>query len=62
MTPERWERIKEVLEAALSRKAEERPAFLAKACHGDKTLQSEVDKLLTETERTGSFTPAPGLG
>ncbi len=32
MTPQRWERIKELFEAALERSPEERSAFVAEAC------------------------------
>jgi eukaryotic-like serine/threonine-protein kinase len=51
MTPERWERIKALFDAALERRVEERLAFLAEACHDDWELQSEVETLLIENDR-----------
>lgn len=50
MTPERWERIKALFDAALERRVEERLAFLAEACHDDRELQSAVETLLIENE------------
>ncbi len=50
MTPERWERIARICEAALDRDAEGRDAFLTDACAGDEALRLEVESLLrTET-------------
>ena len=46
MTPERWQRIDALFDAALDRPTEERDAFLAEACDGDAELRCEVDELL----------------
>ena len=46
MTPERWERIKELFEAALERPPAERAEFLARACEGEAALHAEVKRLL----------------
>jgi tetratricopeptide (TPR) repeat protein len=53
MTPERWQRVKEVCDVALEREAGERAAFLAEACAGDGTLLREVEALLAGAD-TGS--------
>lgn len=46
MTPERWQRIKLVLEDALELPSEERSGFLAKVCSDDATLRQEVESFL----------------
>jgi eukaryotic-like serine/threonine-protein kinase len=46
MTPERWQRIKEILHGALRKAPEERSAFLGQACQSDPSLRNEVDSLL----------------
>ena len=46
MNPERWRQIDQLLEAALEREPDERAAFLAAACEGDKSLRLEVESLL----------------
>lgn len=55
MTPDRWERAKELFEAALERSPEDRATFLAEACHGDMALCDEVKRLLGEHDRVGGF-------
>ena len=46
MQPHEWERVKEVLSAALDRPAGERERFLTEACGADQALRREVDSLL----------------
>jgi eukaryotic-like serine/threonine-protein kinase len=46
MTPERWLRVKEVLNGALQVGGEERAEFLGRACQTDPSLRVEVDALL----------------
>jgi serine/threonine protein kinase len=46
MTPERWQRVKLVLEDALELPSEERSGFLAKVCSDDATLRQEVESFL----------------
>ncbi|RMG54074.1 MAG: hypothetical protein D6723_05830 [Acidobacteria bacterium] len=59
MTPERWEQVKELFEAALALEASERAAFLDEACGGDEALRREVESLLASYKRTGSLLEAP---
>src|SRR5882672_2982170 len=58
MTPERWEAIKEVFEAALELEGQSRAAFLEQSCLGDASLRAEVSELITSHERAGSFMAA----
>jgi hypothetical protein len=53
MNPERWKRIKEVFESALEIPAQERDAFLERACSGDRELQREVESLLAADAERG---------
>lgn len=50
----RWERIKDLLEAAVELAPERRRSFLAEACADDPSLRSEVEDLL-EHHQAGSF-------
>src|SRR5579871_5861254 len=64
-TPERWQRIKELVgEAALQAPADRR-AFLDAACAGDADLRREVESLLAAYDRAGDLfepqPPAPSL-
>jgi serine/threonine protein kinase len=59
MTPERYQRIKELFHSALERTAEERPAFLAEACGDDTALLAKVEALVAADEQPGSFMDAP---
>src|SRR5438045_6084784 len=55
MNPEKWERIKELFESAVEREAPDRAQYVAEACEGDESLRCEVDRLLADHERAGSF-------
>ncbi|HEX8118458.1 MAG TPA: serine/threonine-protein kinase, partial [Pyrinomonadaceae bacterium] len=59
MTPERYQRIKELFHSALEHTAEERPAFLAEACGDDTALRAKVEALVAADEQPGSFMDAP---
>ncbi len=61
MTPERWERVKELFEAARKREPGERPAFLNEVCHGDETLRAEIEALLSSDRRARDFLEKPAL-
>src|SRR5919206_3319243 len=50
MTPERWQRIKELFRAALEREAGERAAFLDAECAGDAEVRAEVESLVVAPE------------
>src|SRR6202047_1531841 len=53
LTPDQWENVKELFEAALERPAIERVSFLANAC-SDSTIRREVERLL-ENHSAGSI-------
>jgi serine/threonine protein kinase/tetratricopeptide (TPR) repeat protein len=59
MHPERWERIKELFEAALNRAEPERSSFLVQACVGDESLRREVESLLSAHIHASKFMQAP---
>jgi serine/threonine-protein kinase len=61
MTPDRWHKIKEILQTALERNAGERAEYLDAACAGDPTLRSEVEELLDAHDRAGDFLETPAL-
>jgi serine/threonine protein kinase/TolB-like protein len=61
MTPERWRQVEKLYHAALERPASRRAAFLTGACGADEGLRREVESLLAEHERTGSFIERPAL-
>ena len=51
----RWQRVEELLGAALERDAAEREEFLDEACAGDPELRRELGSLLAAHERTGAL-------
>jgi serine/threonine protein kinase/Tol biopolymer transport system component len=53
-TAARWERVKEMLEAALRLPVGERPAYLDKECGDDAELRREVESLIASHEKAGS--------
>jgi predicted ATPase len=59
VTPERWQRVKEVLYATLEREPAARAGFLAEACAGDEPLRLEVEALLASHERAGDLLETP---
>ena len=61
MSPERWQQIEEVLQAALDRPVTERAAFLAEVCAGDGVLRDEAEQLLSAHEEAGEFLELPAI-
>ncbi|GLC23856.1 protein kinase domain-containing protein [Roseisolibacter agri] len=53
MTPERWQAVEAVVQAALDRTPAERPAYVATACGDDAELRREVESLLGAAPPTG---------
>ncbi|HLX83122.1 MAG TPA: serine/threonine-protein kinase [Terriglobales bacterium] len=54
MDPERWERVSDILDAALRMPAEGRSAYLSKIAVSDPELHREVISLLESNEQAGS--------
>jgi serine/threonine protein kinase/Tol biopolymer transport system component len=61
MTPERWQHVKALLQAALERKPVERTPFLDEACANDPSLRAEVQSLLASFEQAGGFIESPAV-
>ncbi|MEE8586506.1 MAG: serine/threonine-protein kinase, partial [Acidobacteriota bacterium] len=59
MTPERWERIKGLFEAALKRGPKERFGFVSAACRDDPSLRDEVLRLISLDEESASSLHEP---
>ena len=59
MTPERWQKVKEIFDSALQYEPAQRAAFLSNACGGDDALRREVESLITSHEKDGSFIDSP---
>lgn len=51
MSPDRWERIKQLFDEALHLDCASRPAFLAESCRDDDALRTQVESLLDEYEQ-----------
>lgn len=60
MTPDKWERAKELFEAALELDSSQRASFLAKNCR-DESLRQQVETLLINFQEAGSFLDDPAL-
>ena len=63
MKPERWQRIRDVLEKALELAPDERFAYLNQACSSDPSLRQEVETLLASSDDVrSSFLQSEPLG
>jgi serine/threonine protein kinase len=61
MTPERWQKIDELYQAALDQESSQRASFLSQACAGDTALLREVESLIASHEQAGNFIVEPAL-
>ena len=61
MTPERWQRIKQIYHSALELEPGQREAFLKEACAGDEALFKEVMSLLAQEGNSEGFFESPAL-
>lgn len=61
MSPEQWERVKEVFDAATDLPPGEQAGALAALCVGDLTVRAEAERLLSEYARAGEFAPVVEL-
>jgi serine/threonine protein kinase len=59
MTPERFQQVAELFRAACELGAEERAAYLHRACADDAELRREVESLLASHEQAGGFLSEP---
>jgi serine/threonine-protein kinase len=60
ITPERWQRIEELLDGALDREPATRNAWLDEACGDDAELRRSVGALLDAGDEAGTFLEADG--
>jgi len=60
MTPDNWDRAKELFEAALELDSSRRASFLAENCR-DESLRQQIEKLLTNYQEAGDFLDDPIL-
>ncbi|MEM7354601.1 MAG: serine/threonine-protein kinase [Acidobacteriota bacterium] len=51
MTPERWQRVEALFEAALEHSPAQRPAFLESACRDDTDLRRTLDEMLAADDQ-----------
>jgi non-specific serine/threonine protein kinase/serine/threonine-protein kinase len=61
MTPERWQRVKELFQASCELDPAERSRWLTEACAGDDDLRAEVEKLLQSFSEAGDFIERPPM-
>jgi serine/threonine protein kinase len=59
VNPERWQRVRQVFEAAVEQDPARRALFLEEACSGDAALRSEVESLLASHEEPGGILEKP---
>src|SRR6478736_2840038 len=55
----RWQRLQDIVQAALDRPADARAEFLLEACGGDESLQREADSLIEQDDRASAFLATP---
>jgi hypothetical protein len=53
LTPERWQKVKNILGPALEMEPAKRPAYLEKACASDASLRADIDRLLVAEDEAG---------
>src|SRR6266404_1845521 len=61
MTPERWQQVEKVLQAALDCAPGERAAFLEQSCAGDPQLQAEASSLVWAHDAALDFIEEPAM-
>ena len=59
MTPERWQRVKDLCQRALEREPRDRGAFLAGICLDDHELRRDVETLLMQATEGEGILDAP---
>src|SRR5213080_4695474 len=61
MTPERWEQVGKLYQAALALPPDEHETFLDDACRDDTAMRREVESLLAAEDGAGSFLAAGAM-
>src|SRR5215831_11531602 len=60
ISPNNWDAVKQLFEAALDRDSAQRSAFLREQC-SDPTVRAEVERLLAEHDQAGTFLSTPAM-
>jgi eukaryotic-like serine/threonine-protein kinase len=61
MTPDRWQQITSIFQAALDRPSGERTAFVNERCAGDEELRREVQDMLSSHAQASGFIEEPAM-
>ena len=62
MTPERWQRVEEIFQAALDLTPEDRPRYVSEVCAEDTALKRDVESLLLQYDSAGELLEEPVYG
>src|ERR687895_2149316 len=62
MTPERWQKVEEIFQAAVDLLPEERARYIAQVCANDTTLRRDVESLLSQHDSAGELLDEPVYG
>jgi serine/threonine protein kinase/tetratricopeptide (TPR) repeat protein len=61
MSPERWQQIEEVFQAALDLPEGERAPYISASCAGDEELREQVLALVAQHDESGDFIESPAV-
>jgi hypothetical protein len=62
MTPDQWQKAKELFDAVIKCSPDERVRFLDENYNGDEAVRSEVESLLANSEDAAGFLEQPAIG
>src|SRR5262245_40501577 len=62
MTPERWQKVEEIFQAAVELLPEERERYVAEVCAQDSDLKRDVESLLSQYDSAGELLDEPVYG
>jgi TolB-like protein/Tfp pilus assembly protein PilF/tRNA A-37 threonylcarbamoyl transferase component Bud32 len=62
MTPERWQKVEEIFQAAVDLLPDERARYIAQVCANDTTLRRDVESLLSQHDSAGELLDQPFYG
>jgi serine/threonine protein kinase len=62
MADEKWQKVREIFDAALRQDHDERKAFLESVCDGDNDLRREVESLISSFNGADEFLEQPAIG
>ena len=61
MRPDRWQKVDEIIQAALQHRSDDRNAFIDEACHGEEELRREVESLVAQQSEANQFMEEPAM-